>query len=269
MFFIIPFSGTMKNRSAVQKIGYIPQPEVIRFGVADQKMVTSAYLVMKVLTYFGGLGPETNAKNPPDYYGMFKILQGALVLDPYNLDGYYFLQSIIAWDANQAIAVNKILEEGMKYRNWDYMLPFFAAFNHSYFLHDFKTSAKFYQKAGELSGDSLFISIAGRYLYETKQTEQAILYLKTMVITSKKDTVKKSLQQRLDALIAVRKIELAIESYKSRHQELPETLDTLVNEGFIKSIPVDPYGGTFFIDMAGTVRTSSNLYPEKTNKAQE
>src|ERR1035437_4961022 len=51
----------------------------------------------------------------------------------------------------------------MKYRTWDWQLPFFAGFNSAFFLKDYAAAARYYQRAGELSGSDLSRLLAGRY----------------------------------------------------------------------------------------------------------
>jgi hypothetical protein len=64
----------------------------------------------------------------------------------------------------------------------------------------------------------------------------------------------------------VLQIEQAIAAFKERFQADPEDLGRLVNAGLLERIPDDPYGGTFYLDEQGRVRTTSKLAPvEKTH----
>ncbi len=49
-----------------------------------------------------------------------------------------------------------------------------------------------YMRAGELSGASLFKSLAGRYLQEAGETRMAIDYLQTLIKNTRKPAVKKT-----------------------------------------------------------------------------
>jgi len=128
-------------------------------------------------------------------------------LDPYNMDAYYFAQTILAWDVKQYQLANNLLDFGMKYRTWDWMLPFFAGFNSAYFLKDYKKAADYYKRAGELNGSVLSISLAGRYMQESGQTELAIAYLSAMEINERNLAIKKNYQTRLKAFKEVHRIE--------------------------------------------------------------
>jgi tetratricopeptide (TPR) repeat protein len=154
----------------------------------------------------------------------------------------------------------------MRHRTWDFYLPFFAGFNAAYFLKDFESAARYYQRAGELTGDDLFMKLAGRYLYETGATEQAIAYLTMMVQGANNDAVRASLATRLETFKGVRIIEQARDRFLQATGKLPKDLTALRQGGFLPTLPRDPYGGTFFITANGSVRSTSNFAPTAVEK---
>lgn len=257
-----PFAAQMRQRSFLEKIGYVPEPAVLRIAMADQKALAAAGLVFRTMMYYGGHpeGTKQVAVNT-DYSGMERTLVTATRLDPYNMDAYYFGQATLVWDLRHYAEANALLDYGMQYRTWDFYLPFFAGFNSAYFLKDFESAARYYRRAGELTGSDLFMKLAGRYLYETGATEQAIAYLSMMVQGAKNEALRKSLSARLEAFKSVRIIELARDRFQKTSGHLPNDLHVLLKSGLLLSLPHDPYGGTFFIDPDGTVRSTSNFSP--------
>ncbi len=257
-----PFTAYMKQKPIEEKLGYVPSVNLLQYVSADHKEFVGAALLMKVVMYFGGL-MDKQATNvvieTPDYRGMSNIIHSALKLDPYNMDGYYFAQSFLVWEVKQYEIANKLLDYGMKYRTWDWYLPFFAGFNHAYFLKDYKKAAEYYKSAGELSGDSLYFSLAGRYLQESGQTELAIAYLGAMEKNERNQSVKKNYQIRLAAFQEARRIELARDRYLTAGGALPVSVDTLVRSGFLDTVPIDPYGGQFYLEADGKVATTSKF----------
>ncbi len=259
---MVPFTRHMKHKPVEEKLGYIPEASTFQYLCADQKTFISSALLMKVIMYFGGLTDKQFEKTVaaiPDYRGMSNIIHTALKLDPYNMDGYYFAQSFLTWEVKQYAIANKLLEYGMKYRTWDWYLPFFAGFNYSYFLKDYGKAAEFYKRAGELSGQELHFSLAGRYMQESGQTELAIAYLTMMAQGEKNQAVKKNYQIRLKAFKEVSRIEKARDAYRASRGQLPVTLETLIGKGLIAPAPVDPYGGTFYLEPDGKVSTTSKF----------
>lgn len=258
---IVPFTDYLRDKPVVEKLGYVPQSVVLKVIFADQQQTMASWLVMKVLFYYGSLveAAQNEIILPTDYPAIHKNLATAIELDPYNMDAYYFAQAILVWDAGRIDDVNRMLEHGIKYRTWDWSLPFYTAFNSAYFQKDYQRAAKYYQQAAEISGYDLFSRLAGRYLYETSQTDQAIAYLTVMEKNARKASIRKSFQIRLQALKEVQRVEVALQEYLEIYGNTPETLQDLIRLGLLERLPVDPYGGDFYLDTFGRVRTTSNF----------
>lgn len=263
LLLLVPFASHLKNRPLTVKLGYTPDADVLKPMVADQRYLVAEWSVMKVLFYFGTL-LEASEKNrmfvvSPEYLNMYKTLQTALKLDPYNMDAYYFAQAAFTWEVGRYKEVNSILAYGMRYRTWDYQLPFFAGFNAAYFMHDYGQAATYMKKAAELSGNPLFTNLAARFLYEAGKDELGILFLENMEKSAKDEKVKNIYGIRKKALRAVNVLKTAVAAYTKRYNRLPPDLSSLVSVGIIDKIPDDPYGGNFFLTRDGMVRSTSKF----------
>jgi hypothetical protein len=258
---VIPFTAYLKNRPIAVKLGYMPEARIIKPIVGDQRYLIAELYVLKVLFYYGSL-VEINQNTlvvPPEYYNMYKTLESAVILDPYNMDAYYFTQAAFTWELRRAKDVNAMLKYGMKYRTWDYLLPYYAGFNAAYFLHDYKTGAEFMKRAAELSGNPLFTTLASRYFYEAGKSELGILFLNTMTKGAKDKKIKKVYELREKALLAAQFLENGVVKFKKTHRRLPKDLKELVVSGIIPKVPEDPYGGSFYLDPYGKVRSTSKF----------
>lgn len=270
LILLLPFTSYMRNKPIIEKMSYIPEPGILKLFAADQYHFVAESLVMTVISYFGGISEQAGNKVniPPEYPAMKSALEAAVRLDPYNMDAYYFAQAIMVWDAGQVREITDLLEYGMKYRTWDFYLPFFAGFNYAYFLKDYEHAAVCYQRVGELTGSELTINLAGRYMYESGRTDLAISYLSMMAKSASNDAVRKTLQTRLQALQGVRKIEEAEEHYVKKYHRLPLSVEGLIAQGYLTEPPLDPYGGKYYIDSRGKVRTTSKLSFINPNKVK-
>jgi len=261
LFILAPFTKYMAGKPIVEKLGYVPTVSVVKAASADHKELMGSFLVMKVLMYFGGL-MGTQGKElpvPPDYQAMSRLIHGAVQLDPYNMDAYYFGQAILAWDVGKIEIANDLLEYGMRFRTWDWYLPYFAGFNHAYFLKNYEKAAHYYERAGELSGSDLFKSLAGRYMQESGRTGLALAYLSAMEKGEKNPAIKNAFRTRISAFRQVRRVEIARDRFREKSGVLPDTIETLVKEGYLASPPVDPYGGRFYLEPDGRVATTSKF----------
>jgi tetratricopeptide (TPR) repeat protein len=265
-----PFTAYMQNKPIEEKLGYIPSVKLLKSLTADQKELCGASLVFKVMMYYGGqVAHDTTGRVSlarTDLQGMSRMLHAVVQLDPYNMDAYYFAQGFLPWDARQFKVANDLLEYGMKYRTWDWQLPYFAGFNYAYFLQDYSHAADYYKKAGDLSGYDLHIKLAGRYLQESGQTELAIAYLTGMVRTAKNQAVKQSYETRLKAFQEVRRIEIARDRFSVEHGVKPLSVEQLGQAGYLVPSPVDPYGGRFYLESTGKVATTSKFAFATKNK---
>lgn len=258
---ILPFTAHLRARPIAVKLGRMPEAEVIRLVAGEHRYLISEYAVTKVLFYFGTLleRQKNNVTATPEYYGMFKTLETAVKLDPYNVDAYYFTQAAFTWEVGRAADVNRVLLYGMKYRTWDWYLPFFAGFNSAYFLKDYKSAAVYMKKAAELSGNPLFTTLAARYFYEARQNDFAIAFIDAMEKGARDKKVKEIYALRKKALIAIKALNDGVRLYQSAHGSCPRSLADLVSTGLIARIPEDPYGGEFYLDDGCMVRTTSKL----------
>ncbi|MDA8163409.1 MAG: hypothetical protein M0017_00055 [Desulfobacteraceae bacterium] len=258
----------MSRRPVAVKLGYTPSAKVLKIMSGDQRYAMAEWEVLKVIFYFGSLVEkwQNRIAIPPEYYNMFKTIETASELDPYNMDGYYFAEAAFTWEVGHAQDVNYLLDRGMRYRTWDYLLPFFAGFNASYFLKSPQQAAPYFQKAAELSGNPLFTNLAARYFQEADQTEAAIRFLTMMIRQAPSNRERQLYQRRLDALQAIRSLQERITVFQKRYGRKPRSLQELVATKLLPGIPADPYGGTFYLDGRGRVKTTSKMAPVNKSK---
>jgi len=260
---ITPFAKYMQRRPFAEQLGLIPRPVVLKALFPDYRQLVGASIITRVILYFGTVvdnsGNLRNLTRKADYPAMSRTLFAAAKLDPYNMDGYYFGQAILTWDVGQYKIANDLLEYGMKYRTWDWQLPYYVGFNDAFFLKDYADAAKMYMRAGELSGDPLFKSLASRYLEGAGHTRMAIDYLRVMVKNARNPAVKKTFEVRLQAFQQVLAIEKASDLYTKECGVPPATIDQLIAAGYLAKKPVDPYGGRFYLDAKHQVQSTSKF----------
>lgn len=271
--FLMPFfTSSLEKRPVEVKLGYIPHPQLLKIISNEHRSTVAEMTVLKVLFYFGTIVEKfhENVIIRPEFMNMFKTLQSSIHLDPYNMDAYYFAQASFTWDLGRIKEVNHLLKIGSENRSWDPWIPFYLGFNHAYFLKDYKQAAKYMQRAAELSGNPLYTTLASRYFYESEQTAFGLAFLETMIKTAKNPAVRSHYEIRRNALLAVMTIEKAVRAYSDKFQQPPDDLEQLIKMGFLDDVPKDPYGGSFFLDEYGKVRSTSKLaaLPQEESKVK-
>ena len=252
-----PLTRVRDARPPEVRLGFFPPAPVVKALSADQYQFLSQVITLKCLFYFGSMVEER--RQVLDWSHVHKALYTATRLDPYNMDAYYFAQAVLTWDAGKPQQAIDLLEYGFAHRTWDWYLPFFLSFDYAFFLKDYAKAADYMAKAAKLNPQAWFATLAARYFYEGGETALALTYLKEMITTARSASIKKQMIIRAEALEKILELEKAILVYKKRYKEAPKKLDDLIRAGIVQHIPEDPYGGTFYLDGQGRVRTTSKL----------
>jgi alkylation response protein AidB-like acyl-CoA dehydrogenase len=80
-----------------------------------------------------------------------------------------------------------------------------------------------------------------------------------MLAGAREPGVRRTLQLRIAAFEAVLAIEQARDRYLAERGHAPEHIDALVAAGYLAALPVDPYGGRFYLDADGRVASTSKF----------
>jgi tetratricopeptide (TPR) repeat protein len=253
----IPLTQVRDARPPEVRLGFFPPAPVVKALSADQYQFSSQVITLQCLFYFGSIVEEHS--QVLDWSRVHEALYTATRLDPYNMDAYYFAQAVLTWDAGKPQQAIDLLEYGFAHRTWDWYLPFFLSFDYAFFLKDYIKAAEYMAKAAELNPHAWFSTLAARYFYEGGETAFALAYLKEMINTARSESLKKHMIIRAEALEKILELEEAILLYRTRYKEAPKKLDDLIRVGIVRKIPEDPYGGSFYLDELGKVRTTSKL----------
>ena len=254
----VPLTSVRSSQPPEARLAFFPPAPVIKAMSADQYQFLSHIISLQCLFYFGTLVEERQPVK--DWNRLARALYTSTRLDPYNMDAYYFAQAVLTWDARMPRQAIELLQYGFSHRTWDWYLPFFLSFDYAFFLKDYPKAAEYMAKVAELKPNVVWLpTLAARNFYEGGETALALAYLKEMISTAQNAAMKKHLEIRAEALEKILQMEKAIQIYRERFHKRPEKLEDLVRVGIIEAIPEDPYGGTFYLDKEGRVRTTSKL----------
>jgi len=258
VWLLLNFTSLRSKRQQPLRFPTYPPSVVLEMISLGNRELASTLIFYNAQFYFG----EKYAwrREAPEYQRLFVALDKATDLDPRNMDCYYFAQGLFS-DIKPAIPVlNRLLEKGMRYRQEDWYLPFFISANYYFQLKDPVKAAEYLQKAASLNpGASQFASLSARMLYQGNQTRAAITYLEAFIKDTRNPAVRQKLLLRLRALKAIDLLEKAVAGFREKTGRQPHTLNEVVTSGVINKIPADPYGGTFFLNDAGRVYTTSKM----------
>ncbi len=254
------FEAARRNLNSVQSKGITLPPVVVKLLSLEFATIAADMLYIRVSQFFGTKIITRAAATEDDWEWLYRNLDLITELDPYFADPYYLGNAYFAWIAGQPDKANALLKRGVEAREWDWMLPFFLGFNKYYFYNENKEGADYLLIASRRPGawDAL-PTLAARLYYQEGKTGNAIAFLITFWEKETNAAIKKNYEVRIDALRKVLYLEKAVARYKNRAGRVPRNLNELVLKGFINKIPDDPYGGAFYIDKDGSIKSSSKL----------
>lgn len=242
---------------------YALPPQILKLSALEFDGLLSDVIFLKTLSFYGKTFERTERPRvrESELNWINDSLTAATELDPYFLDPYYLANSTLAWEGDRVKQANLLLEKGAQYRQWDWLLPFYAGFNHYYFLHDNARAAKLLEEAARRSGGNpLLATLAARLSYESNQTESAIIFLEEMLRQATDDYSRREYGQRLTALKDILALEKNVAEYQAKVGRAPTALSDLLEQGIVHGLPREPYGGTYYFDQESkTVRSSTDL----------
>lgn len=257
------FRGVWESREQVRTsipAGYTIPSKFSRILALGNQGVLSDFLFLKIATFIGGRSGSEDPLNENDWQFVIKSLDVVTDLDPYFVDPYVLAEGLLAWDAGMPEEANQLLIKGMKYRTWDWRLPFYVGFNYFYFLKDYEAASGFIMAASKLPGSPAYLATLGaRLAYYGGKSKTALLFLKEMLADTDDAMMKKRLQMRLLALERAVLIEEALNKFKTQEGRAPKQLSELVSAGYLIVLPPDPYGGKWGILKNGRVFSTSKF----------
>jgi len=218
-------------------------PEVITLFAGEFKGLMADYLLLEIGSFIG-----SNRKISQDQWG--KICLGfrqAQRLDPYFQQTYLLVQGVLAWCAKKPDTTVKILDVSRKHRPWDWRPGYYMGFDYYYFLNDYEKASEIFLETAKIKNAPLLIALLGsRFAVKSKRTEMSLQILNYMLKEPElQNTYKKELKDRIIALKGVLLLEKAISNYKKKNNAYPSSLEVLIEQKYIRKLPVNPYNQSF------------------------
>ncbi len=236
---------------------------ILSFG---NKGLLADFQFLRLTTFLGGRSLLGKKLSDEDWHYFISSVDSITDLDPYFVDPYFLSEGFLTWEAGKISDANRLLAKGVKYRDWDWRLPYFVGFNYFYFQKDYKAGADYIMKAAKIPGAPSFLpTLAARLAYYGGKSRTAILFIKGMLAETSDIGLRKILTLRLKALESAELIENAVQNFKEDHGRLPKSHE-LVDLGYLKELPQDPYGGKWVILENGRVFSTSKFVMGIPNK---
>ncbi len=248
-------SSIRRPERVIQELAYFPSGVALKELAIEYHELVADFIWLTAIDYYGR-HQETDRR----YEWLGHIFWILTTLDPRFIGAYHFGAITLAWDAHKPNEALRLLYRGMKANPLNWRLPFDAGFINYLLIGDYESAARLFRIAANLpnawsvverwvpyatarSGDFATARQMWKELYENTENRK----LKELIVRQLK-------WLRLEESLA--EIQSAVNEFVEKEKRAPVSIEELLRKKYLKRIPVEPYGGKFFLD--GTkVRTTT------------
>jgi hypothetical protein len=235
-------------------VTFVPSAGTLRWLSLGHPTLAANLVWLKAVQYMGD--PAADARG----WGKLRPLVDVLTdLDPRH--GYaYQTTGIMLSSAGQLADSNYILEKGTRNVPNRYILPFHRAVNAFMYAEDYAEAGRWFEVAAKTPGapSRLRQNVLAMYV-KGDTAEAAISFLGQLQAEAEDDESRRALQSQIDTAVLERDaalIEAAAAAWTAWCGVRPVVPASLVLEGLLKAVPRDPFGGVYFFDEEGRVRST-------------
>jgi tetratricopeptide (TPR) repeat protein len=244
------------EQSSATEVEKLPDADVLAFMSLGFEEVMSDFYWVKAVLYEGR---ESGEK---DYSYFSSLIDLSTSLDPYFQYPYLFGSVILAVMAGDYEASDRLLMKGYALHGESWRFPFGLGYNAYFHDGDAKRAARYLSVAAHLDRSPAYLPrLVTRLYHESGSLDVAIRFLETVLADAGEGEQSLELRKRLEALRSMHYLEHAVSRYHREQGQDPAAIEDLVTAGTVKEIPDDPYGGRFYLDEDGSIRSTSRLRP--------
>jgi len=236
----------------------LPNGDLVKPMVLGYHHVAADLLWLNIVQVLG----EREVRDA-DYEWLFHALNVVTTLDPHYIYVYDAGGVALAELAGQVDWSNALLEKGIRANPEAWRLPFQLGFNAFFHQQDYVRAADYMAVAAQLPGRPAYVpELAARLYVEGHQPALALTFLEAMAHQTQDVQVLAVLERRKAEVMVERDLvvlEEAVHAYTARVGRRPETFDALIQAGDLAALPIEPFGGTYRIDIEhGTVVSTTH-----------
>lgn len=219
-----------------QQLSHPLPPAIQKIALGYLRQLGGETQFVKASVFNGGLKP---GRDPLEYAEpLARHFAAATALHPHFIDTYFLCQATLPYINNDyARYANTILGQGITALPDSIVLPFFAGFNHFYFLDEPLKAARFFRIAAQKSNAPPILEhLANILSAEGGNIYAALIGLQSMYANEKDEQVKKRYAEEIAAFEKAATVFNAIKSYEKTNNHPPARLEDLPPD-YLPTIP--------------------------------
>lgn len=244
-----------------EELSYLPKGEYLKVAVLGYDQFVADLIWLKAVQHLG-----TTKQTKGGYFWAYHVVDVVTDLDPKFVPAYLAAGAILGVWAGLQYESIAILEKGMRENPDVWQLPFYIGYDYFYELCDPAKAAPYFQRAAALPGAPPYLpSLAARMTVAGGDPAAALEFLRRLHEQVGDPRLREALELKMKEVTIerdIRWLEEGVERYRTRYGKSPQTLQHLVSEGIVASLPDEPFGGRYELDQSsGTVRATGR--PER------
>jgi hypothetical protein len=243
---------------------YLPRADLLRPLSLGYHNVLADILWFRAISYFG-----KHYRSDRTYPWLAHICDLVTDLDPRAEHVYQFAGLILPWEAGEVDAGIRILEKGVRAIPDSWGLAYYLGFTHFFFKNDSDVAAAHLQRAVRLPGAHPGVArLATIVTTEASGPETAMAFLRDLEQNLDSEQVRRVIHRNMQesaAAVALRHLDSQIVAYTKATGRAPQTLNEMIDAGFLQEVPRDPMGGHFEIGSDGRARSSTGKTPGRSH----
>lgn len=226
---------------------YLPNGRYLKVASLGQASLVADVVYLWAIQFYSDYSRE-------DRYTYLQHIFGEVIpeLDPRYVDPYWLGAMILSVEVRDVDGALELLEEGMENNPNAWILPYLAGWEAEGAGRPME-AAQYFERAAAISGAPSFARRMGAgMLVRAGRFDDALRSWQEVLEDPASDEISRVIAERWIRILETRKtigsVESAVQAYRERRGRLPRSLDDLVAEGLIPSVPIDPDGARYRYD---------------------
>lgn len=247
-FLLLSFYGVLfslqdaRFSESSQQLSHPLPPTIQKIALGYLRQLGGEMQFIKASVFYGGL---KTGRDPLEYTeSLAHHFTAAATLHPHFIDTYYFCQATLPHINNDyARYANTVLVQGIAALPNNIILPFFAGFNHFYYLNEPLQAARlFHLAAAKPNGPPMLEHLANILSAEGGNIYAGLIGLRGMYASEKDEQVK---IRYAEEIVAFEKAITVLEALQ-RHEKMKGAPPVALNDLVPKYLPAIPDVGPLF-----------------------
>jgi tetratricopeptide (TPR) repeat protein len=236
-------------------VAFVPSAASLRWLSLGHPTLAANLFWLRAVQYMGD--PRADERG---WEKLRPLVEVVTDLDPRHGYAYQTTGNLLASSGRLADS-NAILEKGTRNVPDRYILPFHRAVNAFMYAGDYVDAGRWFEIASTTPGAPARLREYVVAMYaKGDRAEAAVSFLRHLQEEAQDDESRKAIDHQIRRATLERdatRLEAAAALYRERHLFPPVCLEQLVQVGLVARLPEDPFGGEYYLDGEGRVRSTS------------